>query len=224
VASVLIIEDDTLIQSSIARSLSAKGYHVELASSAREALASPTVDLILCDLGLPDNDGLLLVQQLMTQQPDAPVIILTARDHESDIVAGLGSGAVDYMVKPFGLSELEARIQLHLRLRHGQRPKGPVRVGVIRIDSAARRVYVRDVEVALRPKEFDLLLRLALNPGEVVRREQLIDDVWGGHLLGSTKTLDVHVNALRRKIGDTPGEPVVITVARGVGYRLEITE
>ena len=136
-------------------------------------------------------------------------------------MAGLGSGAVDYMVKPFGIAELEARMRLHLRLHQGQRPKGPMEVGGIRIDTGARRVFVGEHQVPLRPKEFDLLLRLALSPGEVVRREQLVDDVWGGHLQGSTKTLDVHINALRRKLGDNIGEPALITVVRGVGYRLE---
>jgi DNA-binding response OmpR family regulator len=220
-ARILIVEDDSLILSSLARALVGKGFHVEIASSVREANLSPKVDLVLCDLGLPDGDGLLLVRRMATEYPDVPVIILTARDEESDVVSGLASGAVDYVVKPFRLNELVARIVLQLRLREQRRHDDELCIGDLRLDVGARRVYRHGVEVELRPKEFELLLRLAMSEGTVVRRQHLIRDVWDQHWSGSTKTLDVHINSLRRKLGDVPGEPSIITATRGVGYRLE---
>jgi DNA-binding response OmpR family regulator len=220
-ARILIVEDDSLILTSLARALSGKGFHVEIASSVREANLSPRVDLVLCDLGLPDGDGLLLVRRLSTEQPDLPIIILTARDDESDVLSGLASGAVDYVVKPFRLNELIARITSQLRLRAPRTRDDELKVGDLTIDVGARRVVRHGVEIELRPKEFDLLVRLATSVGTVVRRQQLIRDVWDQHWSGSTKTLDVHINSLRRKLGDSPGSPSLITASRGVGYRLE---
>lgn len=217
---VLIVEDDSLILTSLARALVGKGFHVEIASSVREAGLAAPVDLVICDLGLPDGDGLLLVRRLSSERPDVPVIILTARDDESDVVAGLSSGAVDYVVKPFRLNELVARIALQLRL-HARPERDELRVGDLRIDVGARRVFRGADEIELRPKEFDLLVRLATSVGTVVRRQHLIRDVWDQHWSGSTKTLDVHINSLRRKLGDSPGNPTLITASRGVGYRLE---
>jgi DNA-binding response OmpR family regulator len=139
-------------------------------------------------------------------------------------VLGLEAGAVDYVIKPFHLAELLARIRSHLRFATtvGERslPRQIV-VGDVEIDSGARRAWVREQEMALRPKEFDLLLRMASDAGIVVTREQLIDDVWDENWWGSTKTLDVHVNSIRRKLGESPGGPSRITTIRGVGYRLE---
>lgn len=218
---ILIVEDDSLILSSLARALAGKGFHVEIASSVHEADLVSRVDLVLCDLGLPDGDGLLLVRRMTSERPDIPIIILTARDDESDVVAGLSSGAVDYVVKPFRLNELIARITLQLRLRERSLLDDDLRVGDLHIEVGARRVYRNGVEVELRPKEFDLLVRLATSVGTVVRRQHLIRDVWDQHWSGSTKTLDVHINSLRRKLGDSPGSPSLITASRGVGYRLE---
>jgi DNA-binding response OmpR family regulator len=218
---ILIVEDDSLILTSLARALAGKGFHVEIASSVREANLSPRVDLVLCDLGLPDGDGLLLVRRLSSEQPDLPIIILTARDDESDVLSGLASGAVDYVVKPFRLNELIARITSQLRLHAPRSRDDELRVGDLTIDVGARRVVRHGSEIELRPKEFDLLVRLATSVGTVVRRQQLIRDVWDQHWSGSTKTLDVHINSLRRKLGDSPGSPSLITASRGVGYRLE---
>lgn len=219
---ILIVEDDALILAGLARTFAARGLHVEIASSVREADLAPPVDLVLCDLGLPDGDGLLLVRRWADERPDLPIIILTARDDEADVVAGLHSGAVDYVLKPFRLNELVARVTLQLRLHdHRRRSGAELAVGRIVLDTGARRVYRDGDEVELRPKEFDLLVRLARSAGTVVRRQQLLRDVWDQQWVGSTKTLDVHINSLRRKLGDTPGEPSIITAVRGVGYRLE---
>ncbi len=189
-------------------------------------LRDSVFDVVLCDLGLPDGDGLDLVASLRRNQPRLPVLVLTARDEEADIVAGLGTGAVDYVTKPFRLAELLARIDAHLRTVSVTTPTAAaadeaVRAGDLEIRLGSRRVFVGGREAKLRPKEFDLLARLASDAGRVVRREDLMADVWDEHWWGSTKTLDVHLNALRRHLGELPGTTSRITAIRGVGYRLE---
>jgi DNA-binding response OmpR family regulator len=155
------------------------------------------------------------------------VIVLTARREEADVVISLEMGAVDYVVKPFRLAELLARVAAHLRFAAGRvehvgaDDDREAVVGDVTIDRGARRVRVGEREVALRPKEFDVLERLARDAGVVVTRERLIDDVWDENWWGSTKTLDVHINALRRKLGEEPGGPSRIVTIRGVGYRLD---
>jgi len=226
---VLIVEDDELIGSSLARALEAGEYQVEVVgtvTAAEQAVARWAPDLVLCDLGLPDGDGLGLIERLRGEHPQLPVLVLTARDEEADVVAGLSSGAVDYVTKPFRLAELLARIAAQLR-QHAAASAADTRagdrlvVGDLEIQVDARRVLVAGAEVALRPKEFDLLARLGDDAGRVVRREDLMADVWDEHWWGSTKTLDVHVSALRRHLGEEPGSPSRITTVRGVGYRLE---
>lgn len=228
VPTVLVVEDDELIASSLRRALAATGYDVAVAPSiaaAQQALADSAPDLVLCDLGLPDGDGLDLIASIRRGHPRLPVLALTARDEEADVVAGLSTGAVDYVTKPFRLAELLARIAAHLRTAEAAGPsRGPtdhLSIGDLSIDVSARRVHVGPREVELRPKEFDLLVRLAADAGKVVRREDLMTDVWDEHWWGSTKTLDVHLNALRRHLGEEPGAPSRITAIRGVGYRLE---
>jgi len=230
VPTVLVIEDDELIASSLQRALVATGYAapiVKTIAAAEQALAGEVPDLILCDLGLPDGDGLDLIASLRRTHPRLPVLVLTARDEEADVVAGLSIGAVDYVTKPFRLAELLARIAAHLRTVQAAPSRTAsgesVAVGDLAIDLGARRVHVGGREVDLRPKEFDLLARLASDAGRVVRREDLMADVWDEHWWGSTKTLDVHLNALRRHLGEEPGAPSRITAIRGVGYRLEAT-
>ena len=147
--------------------------------------------------------------------------MLTARDEELDIVVGLDAGAVDYITKPFKLAELLARVRAQLR-RQAALARHDAMTGPLRLDPAARRVWLHDVELSLRAKEFDLLVRLATNVGEVVTREDLMSDVWDEHWFGSTKTLDFHIAALRRKIDDA-GASSRITTLRGVGYRLELS-
>lgn len=225
VATILIVEDDELIASSLARALRAAGHEVDRAGTLAEGRArAPAADLVICDLGLPDGDGLDLIEGLARDRPGRPVIALTARAEEGDVVAGLSSGAVDYVTKPFRLAELQARIAAHLRTASAVSPRPRprlVEVGDLAIDLGARRVTVAGREVALRPREFDLLARLAADAGDVVRREDIMGDVWDEHWWGPTKTLDVHLNALRRKLGELPGTPSRITAVRGVGYRLE---
>ena len=178
--------------------------------------------MVLLDLGLPDGDGLDLSPRLVAGDPRLVVIMLTARSEEADTVAGLHSGAVDYVTKPFRLAELLARVTAHLRFAaHAAGTPRDVVVGDLHLDLDARRLWVADAEVDLRTKEFDLLARLAVDAGKVVTREQLMSDVWDEHWFGSTKTLDVHVASLRRRLGEAPGRPSRISALRGVGYRLE---
>ncbi len=225
-AAVLIIEDDTLIATSLARVLGATGHTVTVAGTVAAALVHlARADLVLCDLGLPDGDGLDLIARMAQEHPAVPVIALTARAEEADVVAGLTSGAVDYVTKPFRLAELQARIAAQLRQAAAASPRTPasgtLTVADLEIDLGARRVTVAGAPVDLRPREFDLLARLAAAAGQVVRREDIMHDVWDEHWWGSTKTLDVHLNAVRRKLGEGAGSPSRITAVRGIGYRLE---
>jgi len=227
---VVIVEDDPLIGSSLGRALTADGYEVTVVTCVADGIAaldSQPPDLVLLDLGLPDGDGTTVATHAVRHHPAVPVIVLTARDSEVDMVLGLESGAVDYVVKPFRLAELKARIASHIRWRDGltgaepNRTHAVVDVGELHVDRSARRAVYAGTELALRPREFDLLARLAVDAGTVVTREQLIDDVWDEHWWGSTKTLDVHVHALRKKLGESTGAPCRITTVRGVGYRLD---
>ncbi len=228
-ARVLLVEDDVLISTSLARALVANGYDVELAAGvadAKDSLRRHHPDVVLLDLGLPDGDGIDVCRTVVAEQPLVPVLVLTARSTEVDVVLGLDAGAVDYIIKPFRLAELLARLSSHVRYATAARAD-PTRlgerivVGGVTVDAGGRRAFLDGDELQLRPKEFDLLTRLAREPQRVVRREQLIDDVWDDCWWGSTKTLDVHINALRRKLGEAPGAPSRITTVRGVGYRLD---
>lgn len=220
--NVLVVEDDPAIGANLQRALANAGHLCELAdtaAAAREVATAP--DLVLLDLGLPDADGLDLIRELHERWPEVPVIMLTARSEEIDIVVGLDAGAVDYVTKPFRLAELLARVRAHLR-----RPLVPAEPamlvdGTLEVDTAARRVTLDSVELTLRAKEFDLLVELVSNRGTVVTREDLMARVWDENWFGSTKTLDVHIAALRRRLGEEPGEPSRITAMRGVGYRWE---
>ncbi len=226
-AEVLVVEDDALIASSLSRALRSQGYTTRTAGSVDGAIIAiddAVPDIVLLDLGLPDGDGEAVAELMVRRHPRVPLMVLTARDSELDVVAGLAMGAVDYVVKPFRLGELLARIAAHLRFAASPElvdEAASIVVGDLRIDRGARRVHCGEAEVALRPKEFDLLDRLARSPGAVVSREQLIDDVWDEHWWGSTKTLDVHINSLRRKLGESSGRASRITTVRGVGYRLD---
>jgi DNA-binding response OmpR family regulator len=230
-ARLLLVEDDELLASSLGRALAAYGYDVTIARSVADALGElgrAVPDLVLLDLGLPDGDGDEVCAYLVEHHPHLPILVVTARNEEVDIVASLARGAVDFVAKPFRLAELVARIRAHLRLvasAQGRQP-GPggadtIVVDDLRIDLAARRVRLGDEELGLRPKEFDVLCRLARDAGAVVTREQIIDEVWDENWWGSTKTLDVHINSIRRKLGERPGAVSRITTIRGVGYRLD---
>jgi DNA-binding response OmpR family regulator len=230
--AVLVVEDDALIASSLVRALDANGYvasNVDTVAKAIEAIDSDPPDLVLLDLGLPDGDGSAVAVHAAREHPTIPVIVLTARDSEVDVVLGLEAGAVDYVIKPFRLAELLARISSHLRMReaHEQARRdsavvgGRIELDDLSVDVAARRVSLTGEEISMRPKEFDVLRMLAESAGTVVTREQLIEQVWDENWWGSTKTLDVHINSIRRKLGEQAGEPSRITTIRGVGYRLE---
>jgi DNA-binding response OmpR family regulator len=221
-ARILIVEDDEAIASGLRRVLDSQGYDVRSVAAGRPALqeAGEPTALVVLDLGLPDIDGIDVCRRLRAARPELAILILTARDQELDVVAGLDAGADDYLVKPFRLAELLARVRAHLRRRAsaapGDVPHPPLRAGDVSLDVAARRAWRGDDELDLRPKEFDLLALLVGEAGRVVTRERIMRDVWDTDWLGSTKTLDTHVLTLRGKLG-----PEAITTLRGVGYRYD---
>jgi DNA-binding response OmpR family regulator len=220
---VLVVEDDPDIGQELVRALLGHGYASTLASTGAEALqraGEQAPDLILLDLGLPDLDGVALCRQLRAGGCPAVIVVLTARTEELDVVVALDAGADDYLTKPLRLAELLARLRAHLRRRSGP-GGGAVAVDTLRLDLAARRATVGGRELVLRPKEFDLLVALAGRAGEVVTREDLMADVWDENWFGPTKTLDVHVSVLRRKLAELGEDPARITTVRGRGYRYE---
>ena len=220
-SGVLIVEDDEAIASGLVRVLDAQGHPVRRVATGQAALDAvrDTDGLVLLDLGLPDVDGLHVCRALRLLRPELAILILTARDRELDVVAGLDAGADDYLVKPFRLSELLARVRAHLRRAALKDDCDPVRAGDVTVDPAARRAWRGDDELRLRPKEFDLLALLVGEAGRVVTRERIMREVWDTEWLGTTKTLDTHILALRTKLG----EPATITTLRGIGYRYEAT-
>ena len=215
---ILLVEDDDAIASGLVRVLGSQGYEVRRLAAGRPALtaAGEDVGLVVLDLGLPDVDGLLVCRQLRAARPDLAILILTARDRELDVVAGLDAGADDYLVKPFRLSELLARVRAHLRRTVIVGRDEPLQAGDVVVDRSARRAWSCDQELALRPKEFDLLALLVDEAGRAVTRERIMRDVWDTDWMGSTKTLDTHILALRSKLGAEQ-----ITTLRGVGYRFD---
>lgn len=222
---VLLVEDDRTIGQALESSLRLNGYEVYWAVTAAQALARAAdnpFDLVLLDLGLPDMDGVDVCRRLRTITPHSVVVMLTARQDEIDVVVGLEAGADDYLTKPVRLGELLARVRAHLRRGPvGQAQQATITVGELRVDTAGRRVSVAGQEIPLRTKEFDLLARLAEQPGVAVSRDTLMTEVWDAHWYGSTKTLDVHIAALRRKLAVTARPPEISTL-RGHGYRLEM--
>ena len=219
---ILIVEDDTGIGINLQRALASDAVVVQWAqgcAQAEAAAAHAPPDLVLLDLGLPDGDGIELCATLLRTQPALPIIILTARNTEIDIVIGLDSGAVDYVTKPFRLAELMARIRAHLRRVASTFDQ--ITLGSLMIDASARRATLDGTALDLRAKEFDLLIALGRAAGAAVRREDLMTEVWDEHWFGSTKTLDVTVASLRRKLDHVCVGGAVITTLRGVGYRLE---
>jgi two-component system, OmpR family, response regulator RegX3 len=221
--SVLLVEDEQSIAEPFANALSRSGFQTSLARSAaeaRSALAAVQPDVVLLDLSLPDGDGRDICREVRAQS-DVPIIMVTASGSVTDRVVGLELGADDYVVKPFAIGEVVARIRAVLR-RGGTAPErlSELRVGQLRIVRGARRVWIGDDEIELTRKEFDLLLRLAQDAGRVVARETVMADVWDMNWFGSTKTLDVHIAGLRRKLGDDSAMPRYIHTVRGVGFRL----
>ncbi|MFG2283686.1 response regulator transcription factor [Streptomyces asoensis] len=221
---VLLVEDDEPVAESLRRGLRRYGFEVDRVTTGGAALAHPgPYDVVLLDLGLPDTDGLDVCKALR-ERGDVPIIVISARSDETDRVVGLELGADDYVSKPFGVREVIARIRAVMRRVRprtgpGGAPGGPERYGSrLTVDRKAARVHVDGREVALAPKEYDLLSFLTEEPGALMSREQIMEAVWDANWFGPTKTLDVHVAALRRKFAGV----VAIEAVRGVGFRLEI--
>ena len=219
----MIVEDDERIGATLLRALNGSGYETRWETTGRgavTAVASQRPDLVLLDLGLPDMDGLEVCREIHRCDATIDVVMLTARDEELDVVVGLDAGAIDYVTKPFKLAELLARLRAQFR-RSEPRTESRMTVNDLVVDSNARRAWLGSDELTLRAKEFDLLARLVADAGNAVSRETLMADVWDEHWFGSTKTLDFHVAALRRKVDPADGVSRITTL-RGVGYRFEL--
>jgi DNA-binding response OmpR family regulator len=225
VTSILLVEDDERISEPLVRVLVAEGFsvtHVDLGKDALAAVDRERPDLVLLDLTLPDIDGLDVCRKLRADIPDLPIVMLTARAEEMDVIVGLGAGADDYIAKPFRLAELIARVRARLRVVEQPSRSTPMLEGAgLRVDRDARRTYVGSNEIELTSKEFDLLALLMSRPGVTFTREQIMNQVWDEHWWGSTRTLDTHVSTLRKKIGDDTDPPAIVVTIRGVGFRFQ---
>lgn len=218
---ILLVEDDDAIASSLVSGLQTAGMTVRRVATGADAVAAVIPDVVLLDIGLPDFDGFEVCRRIR-QKSQVPVIMLTARDEEIDRVFGLEIGADDYVTKPFGLRELIARIRAVSR-RHAVIDASAAEVleiGSLKMDLSTRRVYMSGEELELTTKEFDLLAYLAQHPGIVHRRTDIMESVWDSNWFGPTKTLDAHVAAVRKKLGNSDW----IEAVRGVGFRLESPE
>jgi DNA-binding response OmpR family regulator len=224
---ILFVEDEPAIADPFGRAMSREGFEVVAVRSVAEArarFARRPPDLVLLDLTLPDGDGRDLCRELRSIS-QVPIIMLTARGTELDRVTGLEIGADDYVVKPFSGAEVVARIRAVLRrAAAAAASEGPIVLGDLVVEPAARRARIDGRELALSRKEFDLLAELARHAGAVVTREELMARVWDENWFGSTKTLDVHLGWLRRKLGDDAATPRYLHTIRGVGYRLAAPE
>jgi DNA-binding response OmpR family regulator len=230
--AVLLVEDDERISEPLIRVLRSEGFdveHVAAGTPALDAVRERRPGIVLLDLTLPDVDGLDVCRKIRSDHPDLPVIMLTARAEEMDVIVGLNAGADDYVAKPFRLAELVARIRARLRIAEhagGAHGSGPLVGAGIELDPDARRCRVADadgrpVEVELTTKEFDLLELLMRQPGVTLKRETIMSRVWDENWWGSTRTLDTHTSTLRRKIRDDADPPSKIVTVRGVGFRFD---
>jgi two-component system, OmpR family, response regulator RegX3 len=218
---ILVVEDESAISEPLAESLEREGFDADVAptlAAARDAFQRQRPDLVLLDVMLPDGDGRDLAREIR-RESDVPIIMLTARGEEIDRVLGLELGADDYVVKPFSMRELTARIRAIMRRGRGAERRGPIEIGDLVLDPSSRTLTKAAQPVELAAKEFDLLHLLMANAGDVLKREQIMDEVWDPHWFGPTKTLDVHISWLRKKIEDDPSKPQYITTIRGVGFR-----
>ena len=235
-ATVLVVDDEPTLRETIAYTLRREGFSVETAAEGTRAIAiarERNPDLIVLDIMLPGMDG-LQVCRVLRRESAVPIVMLSARGEEIDRVVGLEIGADDYLTKPFAMRELVARIKAQLRRVHLESTRsavqipteqsGEVEIGDLRIDRSSRRVTVGERELALKPKEFELLLHLASHPDHVFSRARLLTDVWGYDVPIDTRTIDVHVRWLRQKLKATGGRVPVIETTRGVGYRLVLVE
>jgi two-component system response regulator RegX3 len=220
---ILLIEDEESISEPLADALKREGFDVVTAATAaegREAFRARSPDLVLLDVMLPDGDGRDVLRDIRSTSR-TPVVMLTARGEEMDRVLGLELGADDYVTKPFSAAELVARLRAVLRRTEAAPPAAQqlLEVGDVRVDLDRRQVTLAEAPVDLTVKEFELLRVLVENAGRLVRREALMSEVWDPNWWGSTKTLDVHVSSLRKKLGDDPSSPRYIHTIRGVGFR-----
>jgi two-component system response regulator RegX3 len=224
---ILVVEDEFSISEPFSRLLAREGFDPVVAPTVSEALDEFTrqrPDLILLDLGLPDGDGRDVAREVR-RESEVPIIMLTARGTETDRIVGLEIGADDYVVKPFSSAEVIARIRAVLRRAPAEAEEAPddreaIEVRGLRIDPASRKASLDGKELDLSRKEFDLLAEIAYASGDVIPRDELMSRVWDENWFGSTKTLDVHVGWLRKKLGDDASDPRWIETVRGVGFRL----
>ena len=215
---LLVVEDEDTIAEPLVEGLLAEGFEVTRVATGQDALDAAPVDLVLLDVRLPDIDGFTVCRELRSRS-DVPIIMVTAKGEEIDRVVGLELGADDYVVKPFGLRELIARIRAVARRTSGRHEaRQTLVVGALEVDVPARRATIDGRELQLTLKEFDLLALLASEPGVVVDRQKILREVWDTTWYGSSKTVDVHVAALRKKLGD----PTLIETVRGIGLRLRV--
>jgi DNA-binding response OmpR family regulator len=231
---ILIVEDEVTLQETLAYNLTRQGYEVEVAGDGTQALEIARrikPDLIVLDVMLPGIDG-FEVCRIIRQEMTTPVLMLTARDDEIDRVVGLEIGADDYLTKPFSMRELLARVKAHLRRERMMRKEfdahqaapaadGQLRFDALVIDTTRHEVRLDDRPIALKPKEYELLLFLAQHRGQVLSREFVLERVWGWDYIGDSRTVDVHIRWLREKIEIDPASPQRIITVRGAGYRFE---
>ncbi len=219
---ILVVEDDMRIRRELLDALRSAGFEVDVAVSYRDGLVAVQRDyaLLLLDLGLPDGDGLDLVRHLRDAGRGLPILILTARDTPDSRVRGLDAGADDYVVKPFHMPELVARVRSILRRSGRTVGQGLVRHGDLWVDAETRKAGKGEAPISLKPREFDLLLFLMQHPGRTWTRDQLLDRVWGAGFTGDARTVDLHVRRLRAKIEDDSSDPHFIETVWGVGYRM----
>lgn len=222
--NILVVDDDVKVRESIDRALRANGFDVQLAEDGAAALAkigSASFDAVVLDVMMPGPDGVAVCRSLRAEGTDVPILMLTARTAVTDRVRGLEAGADDYLIKPFGLQELLARIRAVLR--RSKQPAGHAQVlqhGPLTVDLRTHKVSVNGNQIAVTPKEFAILECLASDPGRVVSRQEMLERAWDEHWYGPTKVLDVHMAALRKKLGD----PGLIETVYGHGFRLADTE
>jgi len=224
----LLVEDERAITVPLAEALEREGFALTVAATANDALKtarSSPPDLVLLDIGLPDGSGLDVCRELR-REAEVPIIMLTARGSEADRVAGLELGADDYVVKPFSAREVVARIRAVLRRTRPERTNGagPISIGDLDLDVGRHEARLTGQPLELSRKEFELLRVLMEDAGSVITREALLEEVWDMNWFGSTKTLDVHISGLRRKLADDPKEPRYIHTVRGVGFRFSAAD
>ncbi|MFQ5419599.1 MAG: winged helix-turn-helix domain-containing protein [Anaerolineae bacterium] len=229
---ILIIEDELALQETLSYNLKREGYEITVEGDGIKGLATAheiQPDLIVLDIMLPGMDG-LEITRILRQKMNVPIIMLTARDAEIDRVLGLEIGADDYLTKPFSMRELLARIKAQLRrvqlvreeVASQEKPLGAELIfGDLRINPTRREVFLNGVVISLKPKEYDLLQYLAEHHGQVLSRDQLLEQVWGWDFSGGSRTVDVHIRWLREKIELEPASPRRIVTVRGAGYRFE---